>query len=88
MKNPFVVSLLVGLAPIFILTILALTQHGHYSYNQLGAIIIWIQVGYVLLLLPTGIILFALKKGKIASGLLTCFGIGLFVSLITFGMGL
>ena len=88
MKKRFFISLVGGLIPIVIFTTIAMTQLGRYSYTNLGGIIILIQAGYVILLLPTAILLFILRKREIALGLWVSFGIGFFVSLITFGMGL
>jgi hypothetical protein len=88
MKHPFLLSLFGGLAPVILLAIAALTQHGHYSYNSLGGIFIFIEAGYVILLLPVSIILLLFKKKKVGFGLLACFGIGFFITLVSFGMGL
>ncbi|MFH0769370.1 MAG: hypothetical protein V1932_07385 [Chloroflexota bacterium] len=88
MKKDFYLSLIAGLIPIVVLTTIAMTQLGRYSYTELGGIIIFIQAGYVILLLPFALIFLLLKKGTIAKGLLASFGIGFFVALIVIGMGL
>ncbi len=87
-KRNFFLSLLAGLIPVVILTTTALTQLGEYSYTRLGGIVIYIQAGYVFLLLLATIVAFILRKKDIAPGLLVSFIIGFFVSLLTFGMGL
>ena len=81
-------SLIVSLVPIIIFTIIAMTQLGKYSYTKLGGIIILIQAAYVVLLIPAIIVFLVMRKRAIASGLAISFGIGFFVTLIVFGMGL
>jgi hypothetical protein len=89
MKKAFLVSSGSGLLPILVLSFIALTQHGEYSYNKLGGIIvIMVQPAYVGLLLLAMIVFFIVKKKDIALGLLVSFGIGVFISLIVLGMGL
>jgi F0F1-type ATP synthase assembly protein I len=81
-------ALLISLSPIIVLPILALTQHGEYSYNRLGGVIIYVLAGYVVSLLLASVVLFILRKKEVAKGTLVSFGIGVFVSIVTFGMGL
>jgi len=88
MKKCFLVSLISSLTPIIIFTIIAITQLGEYSYTKLGGIVIMIQAGYTVLLLPVTTVFFILKKKDISLGLLVSFFIGLFALIITFGMGL
>lgn len=88
MKRSSVISLVWGLVPIAIFTVIAMTQLGRYSYTDFGRAIVFIQGGYVLLLLVAAVILFILRKSEIALGLLVSFAIGFFVSIITLGMGL
>jgi hypothetical protein len=89
MKKSSLVSLIAGLLPIIILSVIALTQHGEYSYNKLGGlIVVMVQPAYVGLLLLAMIVFFILKKKDVAQGLLISFGIGFFVSIILLGMGL
>ena len=88
MKKPFVLSLIAGLTPIVILTTIALTQLEPWGYYELGRIIVFVQAGYVILLIPTTITFFILRRRDIALGLLVSFGIGFFVALIALGMGL
>ena len=87
-KKGFYLSLVAGLIPIVILTTIAMTQLGRYSYTELGGIIIFIQAGYVILLIPIMILLSILRKREIALGLLVSFGIGFFVALFVIGMGM
>jgi len=87
-RKEFFLALAGGLAPIVILTGIALSQLGEYSYTKLGVIAIYTQAGYVVLLLLAMIVLFVLRKQNLALGLLTSFGVGFFVAIITFGMGL
>jgi hypothetical protein len=89
MKKGLIVTSGITFLPIVILSILALTQHGEYSYNKLGGIIVIIVLpAYIGLLLLAMVILSILKKKDIALGLLVSFGIGFFVSIILLGMGL
>jgi len=74
--------------PIATFTAIALTQLEPWGYEDLGKKIVFVQAGYVILLLPTTIVLFILRKRDIALGLLISFGIGFFFSIITLGMGL
>ena len=81
-------SLILSLAPIVLLTIIALTQLGEYSYTRLGGVIVWTQAAYVVLLVPAIVVFLVLRKKEIASGLAITFGIGFFVTLVILGMGL
>ncbi len=87
-RKEYFLALAGGLAPIVVLTGVALSQLGEYSYTKLGAMAIYIQAGYVVLLLLAMIALFMLRKQSLALGVLTSFGVGFFVAIITFGMGL
>jgi ribosomal protein L40E len=87
-KKGFYISLVAGLMPIVILATIAMTQLGKYSYTKLGGIIIFIQAGYVILLIPITILFSILRKREIASGLRVSFGIGFFVALFIIGMGM
>jgi hypothetical protein len=89
MNKHFLISFCAGLLPVIILSILALSQLGEYSYNKLGGIIVvMVQPAYVGLLFLAMIISFILKKKNIALGFLTSFGVGFFFSIILLGMGL
>ena len=88
MKKEFFIALIASSIPGVILTIIAMTQLGKYSYTELGGIVIFIQATYVILLLLAMIVFFLLRKKKFALGLLASFAIGFFVTLLTFGMGL
>lgn len=81
-------SSILSFAPIVILTIIAMTQLGRYSYTKLGGMIVLAQAAYVALLIPAIIVLLVLRKRGIASGLAITFGIGFFVTLVVLGMGL
>jgi hypothetical protein len=81
-------GLFISIVPTIVLPIIALTQHGEYAYNKIGGIIIYVLAGYVFSLLLASLVLFIIKKKEIAKGTLVSFGIGVFVSLVTFGMGL
>jgi hypothetical protein len=81
-------GLTISLVPIIVLPILALTQHGEYSYNNLGVVMIYVLAGYVMSLLFVSVVLLLIKKKETAKGTLVSFGIGVFVLLVTFGMGL
>ena len=88
MKRSFFISLVGGLIPIAIFTVIAMTQLGRYSYTDFGKTVVFVQAGYVVLLIPAMIALFVLRKRDIGLGLLVSFCVGFFVSLITLGMGL
>jgi len=87
MRGVFVRSFVVGMIPIIVLTTIALTQLGKFTYTELGRIMLIILAGYIVLLIPICILFFILRKKEIALGLLTSFGIGLFVTLFLAGMG-
>jgi hypothetical protein len=88
MGKQYFTSIIGALLPIIVLTTIAMTQLGKYSYTELGGRVVWIQAGYVVLSLPIAILLFIFRKKRVAQGLLVSFGVGFFVSILTLGMGL
>ena len=71
-----------------VLTILTLSQRGEYSYTKLGGILLFVQGGYVLLLIPAIIVFLVLQKKEIAGGVAISFGIGFFATIVVTLMGI
>jgi hypothetical protein len=66
--NNVVKSLIASSTLGIVLTILTLSQLGKYSYTELGRIFLFVQVGYVLLLIPAIIVFLILRKRDVAGG--------------------